>query len=38
MSNLEFFNRYKTNIFGLTGTMGTQADIKFIKETYNCDV
>ena len=30
MSNLELFNRYSSNIFGLTGTIGTTADIKFI--------
>ena len=34
MSNLFFFQKYGTNILGVSGTLGTDADKEFMKEYY----
>lgn len=34
MSNIAFFQKYKTNIFGVSGTLGSETDKKFLQKTY----
>ena len=37
LSNIEFFRRYKKNLFGLTGTLGTEDAKDLIHYIYNVD-
>lgn len=37
ISNVEFFKRYKSNIYGLTGTLGSQDSQKLLGEVYDTD-
>ncbi|XP_058873331.1 protein translocase subunit SecA-like [Acipenser ruthenus] len=34
ISNVAYFNKYQGKIYGTTGTLGTEADIKFLKTLY----
>ena len=37
MSNISFFKRYGHNIFGLTGTLGSEGERRLLQELYNID-
>jgi preprotein translocase subunit SecA len=37
ISNVEFFKRYKSNIYGLTGTLGSRESQKLLAEVYDTD-
>ena len=37
ISNVAFFKRYGTNLFGLTGTLGSPKSRDILKETYSVD-
>ncbi|RYE13031.1 MAG: hypothetical protein EOP34_09695, partial [Rickettsiales bacterium] len=37
MSNMGYFLKYKDNIYGLTGTIGTNNEVELLKEVYNVD-
>ncbi len=37
ISNIEFFKRYKENIYGLTGTLGSAKARNLLSEVYNVD-
>jgi preprotein translocase subunit SecA len=37
MSNIEFFKKYGHNIFGMTGTLGSEAEQEFIHKSYGVD-
>ena len=37
ISNTKFFERYGTNLFGLSGTLGSQSERKFLKNIYGVD-
>ncbi len=38
LSNIAYFRRYKSNIFGLTGTLGSEKLQKILAETYELDL
>lgn len=38
ISNVSFFQRYGSNIFGLTGTLGSEASQKLLSKTFNVDI
>ncbi len=38
MSNLAFLRRYGSNVFGITGTVGSKASQDLLKECYNIDI
>lgn len=37
ISNLGYIKKYRSNIYGLTGTMGSKAEQELIKEVYNVE-
>ena len=37
MSNVGFFSRYDS-VYGLTGTLGSQKSMQFLKNTYNVEM
>jgi len=38
LSNMAFFRKYKANIFGMTGTLGSEAEQNLLAEIYNVDL
>ena len=38
LSNLSYFNRYKTNIYGMTGTLGEKDSQDLLKQAYPLDL
>ena len=38
MSYVGFFNKYKGNIYGVTGTLGSNSDHEFLKQVYQVDI
>ncbi|CAF3758398.1 unnamed protein product [Rotaria sordida] len=38
LSNIGYFKRYKSNLFGLTGTLGSKASQDLLVELYNVDL
>ncbi len=38
MSNMGYFKRYGSNLFGLTGTLGSEKAKKVLSEVYNVDL
>ena len=37
ISNVEFFKRYGSNLYGMTGTLGSKKSQEFLEKTYKVD-
>jgi hypothetical protein len=38
MSYLTFYKRYKNNLFGITGTLGSKYNTEFLSDQYEVDL